>query len=105
MKITEEVMNNLSSFLMGLHIPDKFGITNLPTLNMEQAWAVIYMLQEWLQILPDHYEKCSNCGYIYDTHSGGIYAGDDEGDIEDNNEAGYSFTKEDIGKHFCDDCA
>lgn len=42
-------------------------------LSQKKAYTVIWYLQEHLRILPDHIERCDNCGELYDSHSGGIY--------------------------------
>jgi hypothetical protein len=48
---------------------------DIPHLTQEQAFAVIYYLQEALYILPDTYEKCRKCGDLYDSDNDGCRAG------------------------------
>ncbi|MFW6030504.1 MAG: hypothetical protein ACOCRO_09680 [Halanaerobiales bacterium] len=45
-------------------------------LNMfeDEAFEVIYYLQEVLHIIPDKFEMCSECGSIYDTDCGGYFS-------------------------------
>lgn len=52
-------------------------------LTPEQAFSVIYYLQEEMHVIPDTYEMCDECHRIYDT--------DEEGEVIKN-------------KHFCDSC-
>lgn len=42
-------------------------------LTPEQAFSVIYFLQEHMGLIPDHYEKCDECGCLFDTESEGGY--------------------------------
>lgn len=88
-----ESVRELYDFLQGR---TDCGITNFPdahrpNLTGEQAWHVIYMLQEHMGLLPDHYEKCrgGNCDAILDTECEGRVIDDDSA------RAGT----------YCDDCA
>jgi hypothetical protein len=56
-----------------------------PKLSKEKAFSIIWYLQEHFSILPDHIEKCSECGELYDSHSSGYHS-------------------ELKGKFFCDGC-
>lgn len=49
--------------------------SHLPKLTDEQAFLVIYALQEVYGLIPDTYEKCSSCGNLYDS--------DEEGKVHD----------------------
>ncbi len=40
-------------------------------LTEEQAFSVIWLLQEHYGIIPDVYERCAKCGIIYDSWQGG----------------------------------
>lgn len=44
---------------------------DIPKLSQEQAFAIIYYLQEALYILPGYYEKCKNCGDLFDSNNNG----------------------------------
>ena len=44
-----------------------YEIQNQPNLNQEQAFAVIYILQEGFGFIPDIFEKCDVCGNLYDS--------------------------------------
>jgi hypothetical protein len=48
---------------------------DMPKLSQEQAFAIIYYLQEALYILPDHYEKCKKCGDLFDSENDGCLGG------------------------------
>ena len=41
--------------------------SHLPNLTDEQAFLVIYVLQEAYGIIPFNYEQCSYCGELYDS--------------------------------------
>lgn len=57
-EITLEQTQELFDFLQGNFMPEGWTIKPKPRLTRNQAWSVIYYLQERLRILPDHYEKC-----------------------------------------------
>lgn len=57
-------------------------------LNKNEAFSVIWYLQEHFSIFPDTFEKCDNCGEIFDDASEGFYS-------EQGNE---------IGQFFCGNC-
>lgn len=44
---------------------------HLPKMTDEQAFFVIYILQEAYGFIPDTYEVCSNCGELYDADEEG----------------------------------
>lgn len=45
--------------------------SHLPKLTDEQAFLVIYVLQEVYGVIPDSYEQCTNCGGLYDSYEEG----------------------------------
>lgn len=54
--------------------------SHLPRMTDEQAFLVIYILQEAYRsekFIPDHYEVCSQCGELYDSELEGGIAGED----------------------------
>jgi len=73
--ITLEEVEKLYRFLQG-EIPKGFDIKAMPNLSPDQAFSVIYYLQEGLRILPDKYEKCcvDGCNTLYDSDSEGCLA-------------------------------
>ena len=82
----------LSEFLQGKK-PEGYHLNTMPHLTEEQAWTVIYVLQEKFRLIPDHYEKCDKCGEFFNFHDEGYwlesssrkYPRDEEmwGDIKD----------------------
>lgn len=50
--------------------------SHLPKLTDEQAFLVIYALQEVYGFIPDTYEKCSSCGNLYDSDEEGTVGAD-----------------------------
>lgn len=82
--VTIERVTELLDFLQGADIG---GITNLkdrPQLSAEAASAVVYVLQEHMNLIPDRFENCDRCSVLFDSES--------EGDITDD-------------KMLCDACA
>lgn len=81
-----------------LHFKDKLNLTE------EQAFSVIYFLQEHLYILPDKYERCGKCGCIYDSDCEGTSISEETTIItEDGEEVCANFPKEMHGT-YCEDC-
>jgi hypothetical protein len=71
--ITLEQVDVFYKFLQG-ECPEKFYIKEMPQLTQNQAFAVIYYLQEGLYVLPDTYEKCRICGDLFDSDNDGCRA-------------------------------
>jgi hypothetical protein len=69
-----EKIDEFYEFLQG-DIPESIRLRrgHKPKLTSKQAWSVIWYLQEHLSIFPEHIEKCSNCGQVYDCYTEGIY--------------------------------
>jgi hypothetical protein len=82
--VTIERVEELFSFLQGQAVE---GITckPMPRLSGRAAFSVIYFLQEHMDLLPDHFERCVRCGALFDTESEGRYV-------------------EKTGRHYCDGC-
>ncbi len=55
-----------------------YKIKYQPKLNKEQAFAIIYLLQEAYGFIPDVYEKCDTCGKLYDSDVEGDVISDEE---------------------------
>lgn len=70
--VTLERVNELYGFLRG---GDVEGIRNLgrsrPRLSSRAAFAVIYVLQEHMELIPDIFERCTRCGDLFDTECEG----------------------------------
>lgn len=52
-------------FLQGT-IPEGVTVRRFKKMNPDQAFTVIWFLQEVCHLLSDHYEMCHNCKVIYD---------------------------------------
>ena len=82
-----EWVREFYEFLQG-NEPEKIKSKQPLKLTKDEAFSVIWYLQEHFSIFPDTFEKCDNCGEIFDNASEGIYS-------EEGNE---------IGHHFCGNC-
>jgi len=100
-EITLEQMQELFDFLRG-KLPDSMSIVkkNMPILRDDQAFSIIWYIQEHLGRLPDKFELCHECKQIYDTDCGGIAVDF----LRDAKEMGYNCTRKDRGHTFCSDC-
>lgn len=86
-------------WLQGGESPGNVKFADTPHLTADEAFSVIYYLQEVLKILPDKYERCKGCGEIYDSDMEGIC-------IDEHTQKGElleHFPKEMFGT-YCDDC-
>jgi hypothetical protein len=71
-EITLEQVEELFRFLQGEKIEGVIITSEvMPKLTSDQAWSVIWLLQEHLGALPDNYERCDECGEIYDAYCTG----------------------------------
>jgi len=68
--ITQEQVEQFYEFLQG-EVPEKLDMKRPPHLSGPMAFRIIYYLQEVMHVIPDRYERCITCGYIYDTQSEG----------------------------------
>ena len=51
--------------------PDGFTISNMPpAMTREQAFSLVYLLQEHFEVIVDHIEMCEVCGRIFNTWEG-----------------------------------
>lgn len=68
-----EQTKSLFEFLQGNNQSEviEFKDGSIPKLTPEQAFSVIYYLQEELKVIPDVYEKCDECHEIFNTDSEG----------------------------------
>lgn len=94
----------LYEWLQGQSCPDGIHFEEKLNLTEEQAFSVIYFLQEYLEILSNNYERCRKCGYIFDMDNGGTRINEDTTIItDDGEEVGANFSEEMYGL-YCDDC-
>jgi len=89
-------INKLHRFLQG-ELPKEVSMKYKPKLSPTLAWDVIWFLQEITRIIPDNFERCSQCGDIFDSWTEGIHVSEDD-------YRKYGKTRRDIGKHFCGYC-
>jgi len=67
-----EKINKFVDYLRGEEIPDGCLIES-PKLSQEQAENIVYMMQMFLEVIPDSYDVCANCGCVYDSYEQGNY--------------------------------
>lgn len=72
-EVTLEKAQELMRFLQGEDVKG-FTFRDKPELTPEQAFAVIYYLQEKLGVIPETYEMCDHCHELYDSDSEGTAA-------------------------------
>jgi hypothetical protein len=82
-----EWMDEFYKFLQG-EIPDLITLQNPPNMTPEQAFIIVWYLQEHFPLFPDRIDQCDNCKSLFDSYSEGYYS-------EEGNE---------IGHHFCSAC-
>jgi hypothetical protein len=81
-----EQTEKLFEFLKGGDPPDGITLSRRPRkMTPDQAFGLIYVLQEAFHVVHDTIEMCCYCGYLFDTDSAGHIAED--------------------GKYFCDGCS
>lgn len=91
-------------WLQGKNCPDGIHFGEKLNLSEEQAFSVIYFLQEYLEILPDNYERCRKCGCIFDMDYEGKNISEETTVItEDGEEMDANFPEEMYGL-YCDYC-
>lgn len=73
----EGYVQELYNFLQGKSHPEDIDDNNKPNLTKEQAWHVIYCLQEHFGMLGDKFELCCHCGCIFDSENGGTTIDED----------------------------
>ena len=70
-EVTLERVDEFYAFLQGADID---GITlgrSRPRLSSRAAFAVIYVLQEYMDLVPDRFERCTRCNDLYDSEREG----------------------------------
>ena len=65
-----EQVERLMEFLQG-EVPERWNIEHMPKLSADQAWSVVYYLQEGPRLLCDAVERCDVCGMVYNTDQEG----------------------------------
>lgn len=77
---------------------ENFVLSYQPKLSPEEAFSIIYVLQEGLGIIPDTIEMCKECNQLYDSNSEGRTI-DDDSESSDGN----PYDEEMYG-NYCDNC-
>lgn len=101
--ITLEKVQVFYEWLQGKDRPDDICFQHSPHLSAGEAFSVIYYLQEELEIVPDSYEKCRECGELYDSYVEGTTINEDSAIDSEGNEEDGNFSKEMYGT-YCDSC-
>lgn len=84
--MTLEETERLFDFLTGGAPPGEITLECRPArMSARQAFGLIYVLQEAFHIVPDCFEQCFYCRWIFDSESSGHAASD--------------------GRFYCDNCS
>lgn len=75
-------MQRFYEFLQGKSHPENILENHIPNLSPDQAWHVIYCMQEYFGIFSDRFECCKECGKIYDSYEEGCTVGEDTEPVE-----------------------
>ncbi len=67
-----ESVAKFHAFLQG-HIPKGVTVHRFKKMNADQAFTVIWFLQECCHLIPEQYEMCHDCKSIYASYSEGHY--------------------------------
>ncbi|MEY8496085.1 hypothetical protein AALC16_24240 [Lachnospiraceae bacterium 29-91] len=94
-------------FLQGKFHPENILENDCPDLSKDQAWHVIYCMQEYFGIFDDRFERCKKCDVIFDSYEEGTLICEDTEPIQKHSVFGksciYRFKKEEYG-HYCEEC-
>lgn len=74
-EITIKRVKELYEFLQGA-LPEGMEMTLRPKLSERKAFNIIWFLQEYMDLIPDRFERCCRCGEIYDSWDEGDRKGD-----------------------------
>ena len=100
-----ELVQEFYEFLQGNGIPEGFRLPGKrPNLTAEHASTIIYILQEHLHIIPDHYKSCDWCGRYYDSNCEGssVNEGDEYDEWYRNNMVCPGVIKRLVDTRYCD---
>lgn len=75
-------MQRFYEFLQGHSHPENILEKDIPKLSPGQAWHVIYCMQEYFGIFSDRFERCKECGKIYDSYEEGCTVGEETEPVE-----------------------
>jgi len=101
-------VQQLYDFLQGKFYPESIKEDDgKPNLTSEQAWDVIYCMQEHFGLLDQRFERCDKCGDIFDSYNEGVSIYEDSElrivEDDDGNEVEKSWEKSQYGI-YCDSC-
>lgn len=102
--ISIEQVQGFYEWLQGKSCPENLHFENKLNLSEEQAFSVIYFLQEYLEIFPDNYERCQGCGCIFDMDCEGTSINIDTEEVFDYETGKYKKIPEEMYGLYCDDC-
>jgi hypothetical protein len=74
-----EAVNKFSQWLQTGESQEEISIdtdSKPPRMNAQQAYAVVFYLQEVIGLVPDSYELCARCQNIFDFDNEGMYLDD-----------------------------
>jgi len=101
MRLIEDIsIDEVAEFydwLQGESCPENLHFEHKLNLTGEEAFDVIYFLQEQMRIIPHNYERCRECGRLFDTYKDGINISEETSEEEDLTEELYGF--------YCDYCS
>jgi len=100
---TLEKVQEFYEWLQGGAGPEKIEFRTKPRLTEDEAFSVVYYLQEELGILPDCYEQCRKCKGLYDSCNEGTSIDKDSTIVENGKEVDGNFQEELYGL-YCDNC-
>ncbi|MCM1236435.1 MAG: hypothetical protein NC489_40670 [Ruminococcus flavefaciens] len=103
--VSIDKVDEFYDWLQGKSCPKNMYFEQKLNLSEEQAFSVIYFLQEYLGVLPDKYERCRKCGRLYDSEKDGVCISE-ETEIFDMEKIEYvsaDFPEEMYGL-YCDNC-
>ncbi|MFH1236760.1 MAG: hypothetical protein V1685_07600 [Parcubacteria group bacterium] len=72
-EVTLDRVAELFYFLSEGKTPEGMEVKYPPRLGARKAMAVIWFLQEHMDLIPDKFEMCVGCKEMYDSYSEGHY--------------------------------
>ena len=75
-------MQKFYEFLQGKFHPEKIMAEDTPNLSGDQAWHVIYCMQEYFGVFDDRFERSRECDTIFDSYEEGTVINEDTEPVE-----------------------
>jgi hypothetical protein len=60
-----DVVERVFDMLIGKELPEGVCLEHQPNLTEEEAFSVVWFLQEVSRVLPDTIDRCNYCGLLY----------------------------------------